>query len=160
MLAASSRRPATARVTRPGGAAGGAAPAPPGAAPLAEPAGGFGGDAELLADFPEALAAAIQQPEAGLDGVARPAVEGAEQLVEQLAVHARHHLVLGAGLVGADEVHEGGVTLVAHVAVERDRRGQAVELGVLGVELLTVTSVLAQCGSEHGRAVAREADEA
>ena len=46
-----------------------------------ETTGGLGGDAQVLADFAEALALAVEQSESGLHGVAGPLVEGAEQFV-------------------------------------------------------------------------------
>src|SRR6266540_4474753 len=56
--------------------------------PLDEPAGGFGCDAEVLPDLPEALGLTVEQAETGLDRIPSPAVEGVEQLVEQFSVDA------------------------------------------------------------------------
>ena len=55
---------------------------------------------------------------------------------------------------------ERGVAVVADGAVERHRRGQPVQPGVLDVELFAVARGLAQRGAQAGRTVARQADEA
>ena len=51
--------------------------------PLDEPAGGLGGDAELLADLAVAALATVGEAEALLDGVAGPGVEHVEQVADQ-----------------------------------------------------------------------------
>ena len=140
MRSASSRRPTTARLTRRR------------AASAVTP--------RLLADLAEALALAVEEAEAGLDGVAGPGVERAEQLVEQIAVDHRHHVVLGRAVAVGHQVAERGVAVVADRLVERHRRGQAVQLGVGLVERLAVAGGLAQRGAQAGRAVAGDADEA
>ncbi len=65
----------------------------------------------------------------------------------------------GAVAVG-HQVAEGGIAVVADGLVEADRGGQAVQLGVVLVERLTVTRRLAQGGAEAGRTITRDADEA
>src|SRR5690349_17461066 len=50
--------------------------------PVDEAAGRLGRDVELLADLAEALALAVEQPEAGLHGEPGPRVERLEQLVD------------------------------------------------------------------------------
>src|SRR5262245_53345658 len=86
--------------------------------PADQPAGRLGGDAEALADLTEALALTVEEPEAGLDGVASTRVERAEELVEQVAVDHRHHGVLGGAVAVGHEVAERGVTIVADRLVE------------------------------------------
>ena len=123
-------------------------------------AGGFGGDAELLADFAEALALAVDETEAGLDREAGPRVERAEEFVEQFAVDHRHHVVFGRAVTVGHQVAERGVAVVADRLVEADRRGESVQFGVRLVEGLAVAGGLTQRSAEAGRAVARDADEA
>src|SRR6056297_163475 len=125
-----------------------------------EAAGRFGSDAELLADFAEALALAVDEPEAGLDGEPCPRVERAEQLVEQLAVDQRHHVIFGSAVTVGHQVAEGGVAVVADRLVEADRCGEAVQLGVGLVEGLAVAGGLTQRSAQAGGAVAGDADEA
>src|SRR5215218_5415998 len=80
--------------------------------PADEPAGGLGRDAELLTDLAEALALAVEEPEARFDRVAGPVVERAEQLVEQVAVDHRHDVVLRRAVAVGHEVAERGVAVV------------------------------------------------
>jgi hypothetical protein len=128
--------------------------------PAHEPAGGLGRDAQLLADLAEALALPVDEPEAGLDGEAGPRLEGAEQLVEQIALDDGHHVVLGGGVTVGHQVAERGVTVVTDGLVEAHRRGQPVELGVLLVERLAVARGLPQSGAQARRAVTGDADQA
>jgi hypothetical protein len=125
-----------------------------------EAAGRFGGDAEVLADFAEALALAVDEAEAGLDRVAGAGIEGAEQFVEQLAVDQCHHRVFGGGVAVGHQVAEGGVAVVTDGLVERDRGGEAVQFGVAHVERLAVAAGLTQRGAQAGRTVAGDTDEA
>ena len=140
MRTASSRRPATARDTR--------------------RRGGLGGDAQVLADLAEALALTVEQTEAGLDGVAGPLVERAEQLVEQLAVDHCHHGVFRGAVAVGHQVAEGGVAIVADGLVQRHRRGEAVQFGVADVERLAVAGRLTQRSAQAGGAITGDADEA
>src|SRR4029079_16575296 len=128
--------------------------------PADEATGGLGGDAELLTDLAEALALAVQQAEAGLDGVPGPVVERAEELVEQVAVDHRHDVVLWRAVTAGHQVAEGGVAVVADRLVQRDRGREAVQLGVGLIERLAVAGGLAQRGAQACRAVAGDPDQA
>ena len=125
-----------------------------------EPTGGLGGDAQALADLAEALALAVEQAEASLDRVTGPGVERAEQFVEQIAVDEGHHMILGSAIAIGHQVTERGVAVVADRLVERDRRGEAVQLGVGLVEGLAVAGCLAQGSTEAGRTITGDADQA
>ena len=127
---------------------------------LDEAAGGFGGDAELFADFAIAALLAVDEPEAPLDRVAGAGVEGAEQLVEHGSLGLGDHGLLGADRVARDEVAECAVAVVADRPVERHRRRKTVEAGVLVVELVAVAGHLPERGAETRRTVTGQADEA
>src|SRR6476659_9914392 len=128
--------------------------------PRHQTAGGFGGDAEALADLAEALALTVEETETGLHGVTRAGVERAEQFVEQIAVDERHHVVFGRAVAVRHQVAERGVASVADGLGERDRGGQAVQFGVGVVERLAIARGLAERGAETGGTVTRDADEA
>ena len=127
---------------------------------LHQAAGGLGGHAELLADLAVAALATVVEAEALLDGEAGPGVEHVEQAPMSSCSSACTSICLGARLGVGEEVDQLGAVVVADRAVERGRGGEAVEAGVLVVELVAVAGHLAQRGTEAGRAVAGEADEA
>ncbi len=128
--------------------------------PVDEAAGRFGGDVEGRTDLAEGAALAVEQPETGLHGVAGPVIETGQQLVDQLGRDAGHHDVLRRLLVVGQQVTEGGVAVVADRLVQRRRRRQEVQLGVVGVERVDVAAGLAQRRAQGGRTVTRDADQA
>ena len=67
--------------------------------------------------------------------------------------------VLGTGLLAGEQVDELVGVVVADRAVERGRSGQAVQSGVLVVELVAVARDLAQRGAEACGPVARQTDQ-
>ena len=140
MRSASSRRPATARLTRRRAAS--------------------ARHTELLADFTEALALAVDEAEAGLDGETGTSIERVEELVEQVAFDERHDGVLGRRVAVRHQVAEGGIAVVADRLVEADRGGQAVQFSVLLIEGFAVAGGLTQCCTQAGRAVTGDSDEA
>src|SRR5262245_4785913 len=128
--------------------------------PLDQPAGRLGGHAQLLADLAVAALAAVGEAEALLHGVAGPGVEHVEQAVQRLLLLAvdQHHL--GRRDVRGQQVDQLAAVVVAHGAVEGGGGGEAVEAGVLVVELLAVARGLAQRGTQRRRPVAGQAHEA
>ena len=62
-------------------------------------------------------------------------VERAEEFVEQIALDEGHDGVFRRGVAVGHEVAQRGVTVVSDGLVETDRRGEAVQLGVLLVEV-------------------------
>src|SRR5262245_57205446 len=127
---------------------------------LDETASGFGGHAELFADFAIAALLPVDETEAALDRVAGPGVEGAEQLVEPGAFGFRDDGLLGADRVARHQIAERAVTVVADRAIERHRRGETMEPGVLVVELVAVTRHLSEGCAQARRTVTRQADKA
>ena len=129
--------------------------------PLDQATGGLGGDAELLADLAVAALAAVVQAEALLDRVAGPVVEHVEQARRPCSLLGLAMTsASGPGRVVGDEVDQLVGVVVADRPVEGGRGGEAVQPGVLVVELVAVAGHLAQRGTQAGRAVAGEADEA
>src|SRR5918998_3856916 len=128
--------------------------------PLDQASGGLGRHTQLLADLAVAALAAVSEAEPLLHRVAGPVVEHAQQVVERLLLLAVDHDHLGSGHVGRQQVDQLAAVVVAHGAIERRRRGEPVEAGVLVVELLAVAGGLAQRRTQRRRTVTRQAHEA
>ena len=120
---------------------------------LDQPSGGFGGDAEFVSDLTVGTTAPVVEAEALLDGATRPIVENRQERSDHLVVDLLEDDLLGPGKGVGEDVHEFVRVVLADGAIERGRRGEAMQPCILGIELIAVAGDLAQRGAKAGRPI-------
>jgi hypothetical protein len=127
---------------------------------LHETTSSLSGDAKVVADLTEAALFAIDQPEASSDRVAGPFIERTKQLAQQTVSVGLHEGILGRDLIGSNQVNQRGVAVIANRAVKGDRAGDALQIGVFVIKIGTNRCGLAERGTQTGRTITRQANEA